>query len=85
LRRTAKDDVPISVCKMQICREDIDDEAKWRYAVKTSMMKLAAALGLAGALALGAATVSFAQNPHSQGSSCVQQYDGTGAQRPPYC
>jgi hypothetical protein len=53
--------------------------------MKTLMMKLAAALGLAGALALGAARVSFAQNPHSQGSSCVQQYDGTGAQKPPYC
>jgi hypothetical protein len=52
-------------------------------AMKTSMMKLAAALGLAGALALGATTASFAGPPH--GSACIPQYDSSGAQTAPYC
>jgi hypothetical protein len=53
--------------------------------MKTTMMKLGAALGLAGALALGAATASFAQNPYSQQNSCIPQYDSSGAQKAPYC
>jgi hypothetical protein len=53
--------------------------------MKTTMMKLGAALGLAGALALGAATASLAQNPYSQQNSCIPQYDSSGAQKAPYC
>jgi uncharacterized low-complexity protein len=53
--------------------------------MKTTMMKLGAALGLAGALTLGAATASFAQNPYSQQNSCIPQYDSSGAQKAPYC
>jgi uncharacterized low-complexity protein len=50
------------------------------------MMKLAAALGLAGALALGAATASFAQNPNNyRDNGCIPQYDSSGAQKAPYC
>jgi hypothetical protein len=63
--------VPISISK------------KWSMAMKTSMMKLAAALGLAGALALGVTTASFAAPPH--GSACIPQYDSSGAQTAPYC
>jgi hypothetical protein len=53
--------------------------------MKATMMKLAAALGLAGALAIGVTTASFAQNPYSQQNSCIPQYDSSGAQKAPYC
>ena len=53
--------------------------------MNTTMMKLAAALGLAGTLALGAMTTSFAQNPYSQQDRCIPQYDSSGAQKAPYC
>jgi hypothetical protein len=53
--------------------------------MKASMMELAAALGLAGALTLSAATISFAQNPYSQNNRCIPQYDSSGAQKAPYC
>ena len=52
--------------------------------MKTTMTMLAAALGLA-ALVVGAATVSFAQNPFSQQDRCIPQYDSSGAQKAPYC
>jgi len=50
--------------------------------MKTAVMKFVAALGVAGALALTVTTASFAQN---HGSSCIPQYDSTGAQKAPYC
>jgi hypothetical protein len=56
--------------------------AGWRFAMKSTVTKLVAALGLASALALSATTVSFAQN---QGSACIPQYDTSGAQKAPYC
>ena len=55
------------------------DVATRRCAMKMSVMKFVVAL--ATALTLTAeATVSFAQS-----RSCIPQYDGSGAQRAPYC
>ena len=53
--------------------------------MKLAMTMLAAAVGLAGTLILGAATASFAQNPFSQQDRCIPQYDSSGAQKAPYC
>ena len=50
--------------------------------MKTSLTKLVAALGIAGALALTVTSVSFAQN---RGSACIPHYDSSGAQTAPYC
>jgi hypothetical protein len=48
----------------------------------TSVKKVLAALGIAGALALTVTTVSFAQ---SRGNACIPHYDSSGAQTAPYC
>jgi hypothetical protein len=50
--------------------------------VKTTLMKYLAAIGLVSALAVGAATSSFAQR---HDPSCIPQYDSSGAQTAPYC
>jgi len=50
--------------------------------MKTSLTKLVAALGIAGALALTVTSVSFAQ---SRGNACIPHYDSSGAQTAPYC
>jgi hypothetical protein len=50
--------------------------------MKTSLKKIVATLGIAAALAMTATSFSFAQN---RGSSCIPQYDSSGAQVAPYC
>jgi hypothetical protein len=47
--------------------------------MNTSATRFLTALGLAGILALSAATSSFAQR------QCIPQYDSSGAQTEPYC
>ena len=53
-----------------------------RTTMKTRVMRYLGALGLGAALALSAATASFA-GPHDPG--CIPQYDTSGAQMAPYC
>ena len=53
-----------------------------RTAMKTRVMRYLGALGLGAALALSAATATFA-GPHDPG--CIPQYDSSGAQMAPYC
>jgi len=55
---------------------------EWRTTMKTRVMRYLGALGLGAALALSAATASFA-GPHDPG--CIPQYDSSGAQMAPYC
>jgi hypothetical protein len=55
---------------------------EWRMTMKTRVMRYLGALGLGAALALSAATASFA-GPHDPG--CIPQYDSSGAQMAPYC
>jgi hypothetical protein len=50
--------------------------------VKTTVMKYLTPIGLVSALAVGAATSSFAQR---HDPSCIPQYDSSGAQTAPYC
>jgi hypothetical protein len=50
--------------------------------MKSSVMKFLTALGFIGTLALALPSPSLGQN---QGSSCIPQYDSSGAQKPPYC
>ena len=50
--------------------------------MKSSIMKFLMALGFMGTLALALPSASLGQN---QGSSCIPQYDSSGAQKPPYC
>jgi hypothetical protein len=50
--------------------------------MKTLAMKYLGALGLAAVLAMTAVTASYAQR---QDSSCIPQYDTSGAQMAPYC
>jgi hypothetical protein len=50
--------------------------------MKIRVMRYLGALGLGAALALSAATASFA-GPHDPG--CIPQYDSSGAQMAPYC
>jgi hypothetical protein len=51
--------------------------------MKGSLMNFAVAAALGLALALGAATASFAQRV--QDGYCIPQYDSSGAQIAPYC
>jgi hypothetical protein len=50
--------------------------------MKTLAMKYLGALGLAAVLAMTAVSSSYAR-PHD--SSCIPQYDTSGAQIAPYC
>jgi hypothetical protein len=54
--------------------------------MKSTVMKFAIVLGVAGGLALGAAAVSLmgASASFAQ-SQCIPQYDSSGAQMAPYC
>jgi hypothetical protein len=49
--------------------------------MKTTVMKIAAALGIASALVMSVTSVSFAQ----KNTSCIPHYDSSGAQTAPYC
>jgi hypothetical protein len=50
--------------------------------MKTVIAKYLGAVGLGAALALSAATASFAQR---HDPNCIPQYDSSGAQTAPYC
>jgi hypothetical protein len=57
-------------------------EPKWRMKMKTPVLKYVSALGIVAALALTAATSSFAQ---THDPNCIPHYDSSGAQTAPYC
>jgi len=51
--------------------------------MRTMLTKFAVALALAGAFALGTATVVV--TGATEAKACSQQYDGSGAPTAPYC
>ncbi len=51
--------------------------------MRMTFMKLAVALAMTGAMALGTAAVAL--TGASEAKACVQHYDGSGAPTGPYC